>query len=126
MGKFSTYILIICGLSLFFYIFGITKNINPLLQLIMDAHKFSFNAFSIVSLTAITLSSVAAGILIIMKNYELAASTVVYGFLFSLLSNFLEVYSIIFSYNQILSWIFLAPTLFLFGVAGYDWWRGRD
>jgi len=134
MGKFTTYLILMSGLTILFHFAGLiepgsTPN-SQLLELILNPASMSFSSFfSTKILLAITTGAgLVAGIVIgfVTKNAELAVMSVVATWLATVMWDFLAVYTVLASQNFVIATLIFGPLMFMFSVTLADWWRGRD
>ena len=122
--KFTTYVMIMSGLSLIFY-FGGLVNTNPLLNFLLNTGSIARTTLYLALLSAITgVAAIVVGI--VTKNVEMAVMTAVIPLLFTILWNFTEVIIALSGVSLFLSVIIFAPLMFVFILSGLDYWRGRD
>lgn len=127
MGKLTTYILLMTGISLMFYIGGLIElTNNPLLALLLNPSSLSSTAFYSTLLTTIAGVGAAFYIGFVQKNIELAAATVYIPYLASVLWSFTSVYTVLSSEMKIISLVIFSPLLILFTVTIFEAWRGTD
>jgi len=128
MGKFGSYVVMMSGLVLLFYVMGIidqTPN-STLLKLLLSPADFQNSALSVKAIVAIELilaSAIVVGFAV-AGNIELGVMVSFTIFLFNTLWDFISVYSSIASYNLILGTLLFSPLIMLFVVTMLEWWRG--
>lgn len=125
MGKFTTFVMVMSGLTLLFYITGLIPS-NPLITLLFNPQNMSTSSFYITILATIATSVSAIIIGFVTKNLELAAMTAFVPIIAALLWGFIDVYNSMAAVNRIISILIIGPTLFMFTITLLDYWRGRD
>lgn len=123
MNQMTTFIIVMTGLTVLFYIFGVGS--APLLDLFLNPDDMSTSAFY-VNLTTAILAASALVLGLVYKNAELATMTAVVPVVLNVLWCFNEVIKQVYAASPVLALIFFSPIMFYFMVAIVDYWRGRD
>jgi hypothetical protein len=141
MGKLTTYVLIMTGLTLLFYFTGLTSECtndafcsgttpsSQLLDILIRPERISDS--SIVNQTTLIFAGiVAVGIFVglgFALNLESALVGTFAAFLLPLLLfDFLSIYNKVASVSRELAILAFSPIIFLFAITIIEWWRGRD
>lgn len=130
MGKFTTYIVVMCGLSILFYMAGLASN-NPLLNIIINPgnieYSLLYRAIGI-ALGAVAVGS-AIGIGFVSRNVELGAvALLVTSTVLPLMFNFIPLITEVAS-TEAGTWIsalIFGPTMIMFLFTIMEWVRGQD
>lgn len=129
MGKLTTYILMMSGLTLLFYFTGLTDNTinSTLLTLLLNPSNLSTSALG-TQISLVLIGIATAGIVIgfFSQNSELILIAPFTIWLLGVLWDFLSVANKVYSVNPVISILFFSPLLLLFGVTIVEFWRGRD
>lgn len=126
MNTMTLFVLIMCGTSLMFYVFGIASESNYMLNLLLNPESMSTSAFWLTLSGAITVGGIAVYLGFINKNVELAAMTAVVPLVVSTLWHFSVVIQLIAGSYPIVSYLVFGPIMILFAMTAIDYWRGRD
>ncbi len=128
MGKFGTYIIIMSGLTLLFYMTGLlpeTAN-SVLLNFLLDPSAFQDSNLSIkalLAIEAILASAIVVGFAVV-GNIELGVMVSFSIAIFNILWDFIAIVTLVLSINPALGLLVFSPLLFLFVVTMLEWWRG--
>lgn len=129
MGKLTTYILMMSGLTLLFYFTGLTDNTinSTLLTLLLNPSNLSTSALG-TQISLVLIGIATAGIVIgfFSQNSELILIAPFTIWLLGVLWDFLSVANKVYSVNPVIAILFFSPLLLLFGVTIVEFWRGRD
>ena len=129
MSRMTTFALIMVGISLLFYLFGIIES-NPLLDILLNPQTMSTGTFWATLIGGLVVSIGAIVVGAITKNVELAVMTPIAAYLVTILWNFKDVYDKLKgaegSAGHIVGLLLFAPFLFMFIIMIVDFWRGRD
>ena len=127
MGKLTTFLMVMTGLSLVFYFTGIINQESTLLTLLLNPESFGFQSLVSQALVAFSISGVAGVVVgIVTKNYELVAASGFIIWIMNLMFGFVDVYRKLAAENKVLAIVFFGPILFMFVITTVEWWRGRD
>jgi len=130
MGKLATYLVLMSGLTLLFYFFGLVQNTgtSTLLTLVLSPENLENTSFSTLIISALSLAGILASVVLGFsnQNVELAATGTLAIFLFNLGWDFLSVFNRVRAQNEPLALLIFAPLLLLYCVTIVEWWRGRD
>ncbi len=130
MGKLTTYILVMSGLMLLFYISGLldgTPN-SVFFDLILNPENIRTSEINIQILLVLE-GILALGIVVgfaIAGNVEFGVMGVFSIFLMNLLWDFLRVFTKVYSTNPVIALVLFSPILLLYAVTILEWWRGTD
>jgi len=122
----TTFILIIAGLSVLFYMFGLGTDVNPFLQILLEPQKMSGLSMWATAGTFILFASTGFYLGYYYKNLELGVMTSIVPILVTNLFQFSVVISYVFAASQIIALIIFGPLVFMLGFTIVDHWRGRD
>ncbi len=128
MGKFGTYIIIMSGLILLFYVTGLlpeTAN-SVLLNFLLDPSAFQDSNLSIkaiVVMQGILASAIVVGFAAV-GNIELGVMVAFSIELFNVLWDFMAIITVVLAINPVLGLLVFSPLMFLFVVTMLEWWRG--
>jgi len=123
MNQMATYVVIMTGLMVLFYIFGIGT--APLLDLLQHPESMSVTSF-FANITVGLLTSAGLVLGLVYRNAELAAMSAVLPVVINVLWFFTNVVYVIMSINAVLGMIVFTPLMFLFMMTVVEYWRGRD
>lgn len=133
MGQATTFVMILTGLLLVFYIGGLidlgsTPNSLVLSWMIQPEELRSSPLFTtvIVALQALAVVGVFVGFVTGRAAPELAAMTPVAIWMFNIAWDFIEAYGKVAEQNQILAVLVFAPLLVMYLITVVDFWRGKD
>ena len=130
MGKFSTYIVVMCGLTLLFHMGGVVDN-NPLLDLVLQPEDIATSGLWTGIGIALAALGIVAGIGIgfLTRNVELATiSALMITVIMPLMLNFTSVIIAVASTEagKWISAILFGPTIVMFVFNLIEWSRGQD
>lgn len=124
MNQMTTYILVMCGLTLLFYVMGLTPT-NPMLNLVLAPQSMSTSTFVVTILVALTsVSGIIFGF--VSRNVEIQAMSAVLPILVTVLWCFTEVIIRVAAYSTLASALLFGPMILLFVMTAVEYWRGRD
>lgn len=130
MGKLTTYILGMSGLMLLFYFAGLLSGSpnSTLLNLLLSPENIqSSNLYTSVLLVVAGLPALAGiSIGVISSRPDLAISSGVVLYLGTLFIDFLKVFQVLFSENEVIAVLLFSPIIMLFVVTLVEFWRGTD
>lgn len=130
MGKLTTYIILMCGLSILFYMGGLVPS-NPLLDYFLNPENLQNTGLYgglIIFLSAVGIIA-GIGIGFVSRNIELAAVSVfVSATILPLIMNFIPVIVSVSSTEagRWISALLFGPTMIMFVIAVVEWTRGKD
>ena len=130
MGKLTTYILIMAGLTVLFYFAGIIESTanSTFLDLLLNVESFrtsDLNSTVVLVLEAIVATGVLIGA-VFAGRLELAARATLSIFLLNLLWDFVRIFNAVRSTNAVLAILIFAPLLFLYFITVVEWWGKHD
>jgi len=140
MGKLTTYIIMMSGLMLLFYLTGLIQECtndglcetttpnSQLLNLVLKPQDISLTTLE----TNVELAIAGVGVVLVIAaglfigNVELAVMGSLSIYLISLFLDFLAVFNRIREANPVLALLFFAPIMFMYILIVAEWWRGGD
>ena len=126
MNHMTTFILVMCGLSILFYAMGIDSHSNPLLDMMFAPQSMQIS-WLWGSITVAALSVGAAFYFgFIAKNGELAVMSVIMPIVMNMVYYFANVIILVMAASRILGILLLSPIMIYFAVVGIEYFRGRD
>lgn len=130
MGKMTTYLIVMSGLMLLFYFTGlINESINStLLDMLLNPASIQ-NASLGTKLVLAIEALLVSGIIVLgitTGNLDLVASGPFAIYLFNLGWDFLSVYQVMASANNVLATLIISPLFILWAVTVFEFWRGTD
>lgn len=129
-NKAVTYMLVMSGLLLLFYLGGlIDTNGSPtstLLTLVFNPENIGSSHF--VTGTVLGALGIATAIIVgvLTKDPELAAMFTITTYLLSLGWDFLDVFNVIAEANRVIALLIFGPIMFIYVITMIEFWRGRD
>ena len=140
MGKMTTFLVIMIGMTLLFYFAGLlqdcradgtceceTANCGLLALLTHPENIQTSDMWVKIILSVEGLALVGAVIFTaFVGRLDLAVVAPVAIFLGNILWDFLKVFTVVYEAAPVLAILFFAPMLILFAVTILDWWRGND
>jgi hypothetical protein len=132
MGKLTTYVLVLTGVSLLLHITGIlgAGEGSTLLSMALDPQSITLT--SIASLVLVGIGSLAAGAGLLaltssrILQFDLLAATGLSVFLFSLAQDIIFLWIKISAYsNSYFASLLISPFIVLFPIIVFEFWRGR-
>jgi hypothetical protein len=124
MNQMTTFLIAVCGLSIMFFLFGLTPTDSFIGQL-MHPESMTLATFG---LTLLTLITATTGIIlgIVYKNAELAVMSTVTPIVAALLYNISSVITVFMGISAVFTIIIFSPLMVVMIVTLIDYWRGRD
>lgn len=128
MSKISLYALIVTGLSLLFYFFGIIDNLA--LNLLLSPSTMGLEGLGLLILKGTLLIGATIGVGILTQSLDIAAmvplTVIIAG---SLWSGFTQIMTSVIggegSLIYVIAMLVMAPAAYLFFIELVDFWRGR-
>lgn len=132
MGKLTTYLIMISGITLLFHFFGLIESgttVNSfLLKLLLDPSSFQDASFWLKAVTAMEGIGIAGAVILgfVARSPELAAMVGFSIFMINILFDVMVVFTKVYSIAPVMAILMFSPFLILLGVTGIEWWRGQD
>lgn len=129
MGKLTTYMLVMSGIILLMYFFGLLENTatSGLLNLLLNPSEFA-NSNLYVQIILIVEVAVVVGATVFSitqrTDFPLIALLVVPLLNFGW--DFMAVYAIMASINPIIATVIFSPLFIVYVLTVVEWWRGVD
>lgn len=123
MNQMTTYIFIITGLSILFYILGLSN--NPIISVILSPQSMN-TAKWVVVIAFLTAASGGIILGLTMRNPEIIAMTGIVGLLATDMWTLTEIFIIVAAFNYILAILIFGPIMYYMVFLLVDYWRGRD
>lgn len=130
MERLGTFLIIMSGLMLLFYMTGLVTDTatSTLLDLALNPENIASTSLITLILTAVLTLSALGSIFLGFsnKNTELIATGTLISYLLALGWDFLKVFSVVYAANGALAILLMGPLFFIYGLTVFDWWRGND
>ena len=129
MGKLTTYLVVMLGVTALFYFFGLIENTgaNLLLNLILDPASIASTKLYTVITTAVTaIVGVAVSIFAGKEKSDFAITSLIITALLNLGWSFFSVFQKVADASYILAILIVGPFIALWFFTVIEWWRGVD
>jgi len=128
MGRMTTFIVIMVGMTLLFHFMGLIENTpnSALLNLALNPESITDNTFYQNMLFVFTGLGLGGLIILgtISKNFELVAMAPFVILLLYLLLDFIAVFQVAYVHLGVLAILLFSPFIVMFIITCLDWWRG--
>lgn len=125
--QLGTYFIIMGGISIVFYLFGLMGT-NNMVDLFLNPHNITGSTFFTNISAAILGAGLVGGIIVgaLTKNFELGLMIIPASFILNFMVNFGQVFGILWNLYPVLAVLFIAPIYIYTFIVVLDWFRGRD
>lgn len=128
MGKLTTYLIVMSGLTLLFYFTGLleaTPN-STLLNLLLSPEKLESEPIALKAVTVVEaiLASIIVVGFAVAGNVELGVMSAFAVYLFNLFWDYIAVFAVVASANPVIAVLLFSPMLIVYITTIIEWWRG--